>query len=239
MNKKKILIVDDEASIRQLVKVFLNRHLFEVTEASNGKELFESLNADEKFDLIILDLMLPDIYGLEACKKIRASGNTTPVILLTAVHGEMNTVLGFEAGADDYIEKPFSAHVLLSRIQAILKRSTPNKAQSTEIAYKKARFGHWTFNANDHHVQHTSGKEVSLTKGEAALLNLFLQRHEEILTREKISEALGLDADETESRAVDVQVSRLRSKLDDKNQQSILTSLRNKGYILVVPVRFS
>ena len=121
MSNKRIVICDDEASIRQLVKIFLVRYQFDVIEVGTGQELLDLFANDEHIDLVILDLMLPDMYGIDVCKKIRET-SVVPVIMLTAVQGEMNTVLGFEAGADDYIEKPFSAHVLLSRIQAIFKR---------------------------------------------------------------------------------------------------------------------
>jgi DNA-binding response OmpR family regulator len=120
MNKEMILIVDDEPGIRQLIRLFLERHHYDVIEAKNGAEGL-SLLAENTVDLIVLDLMLPDVYGMDLCKKIRSTSNV-PIIMLTAVHGEMNIVLGFEAGADDYVEKPFSPQILLSRIQAILKR---------------------------------------------------------------------------------------------------------------------
>jgi DNA-binding response OmpR family regulator len=120
MAEKRILICDDEIGIRQLIKAFLTRHHYEVTESASAEELFKALEKNY-FDLVILDLMLPDMYGLDACKKIRETSDV-PIIMLTAVQGEMSTVLGFEAGADDYVEKPFSAHVLLSRIRAVLKR---------------------------------------------------------------------------------------------------------------------
>ena len=115
-NDKTIIVVDDEVGIRKLVKTFLERQHYIVHEAGTGAGFFELLEAVTP-DLVILDLMLPDMYGLDICKKLRETSDV-PVIMLTAVQGETNTVLGFEAGADDYVEKPFSAHVLLSRVQA-------------------------------------------------------------------------------------------------------------------------
>ena len=246
MATSRILICDDEAGIRQLIKVFLVRHHYDVLEATNAAEMFDLL-ATESVDLVVLDLMLPDMYGIDACKKIRET-SPVPIIMLTAVQGEMSTVLGFEAGADDYVEKPFSAHVLLSRIRAILKRTAlageqqpkaANTPKKPKPAYAKATFGAWTFIPAESCIQNVSGKHVFLTRNEATLLNLFLEKEQEILTREKIADTLHLDIDDVESRAIDVQISRLRNKLKDKTQFNLIKSIRNKGYLLTVPVKFA
>ncbi len=241
-----ILVVDDEEGIRQLVKVFLERYHFHVLEASNGAELFDLLEKNA-VDLVLLDLMLPDIYGIDACKKIRETSQV-PVIMLTAVQGETNTVLGFEAGADDYIEKPFSAHVLLSRIKAVMKRSdgSPEPIQHIEGEagipipnYSRAYFGQWVYFPEDDCLKHSSGKHVFLTRNETILMKLFLSNPEHVLTRDRIALILKLDLYDTESRAIDVQISRLRNKLRDKTQNNMIRSIRNKGYLLVAPVRLS
>jgi len=243
MDKKKIIITDDEAGIRQLVKVFLERYHFEVLEAGTGKALLALLE-EHTPDLIVLDLMLPDMYGVDICKMIRKTSDV-PIIMLTAVQGETNVVLGFEAGADDYIEKPFSAHVLLSRIQAILRRQDQQEekqlAQARELkpTYKKAQFGQWTYIPADSCLEHANDKQIFLTKNEAVLLHLFISREQEILTREKIAEVLHLDTEDIESRAIDVQVSRLRNKLKDKTQVNFIKSIRNKGYLFSISVKFN
>ncbi len=232
-----VLIVDDQENIRQLVRTFLERHQYQVVEASDGKSLFQQLD-NHNIDLIILDLMLPDIYGIDACKKIRETSQI-PIIMLTAMQGEVNTVLGFEAGTDDYMEKPFSAQVLLSRIQAVLKRSEATQELRVETIqrYKKASFANWTYLPERACVCHTQGRHVFLTKNECLLLQLFLEHQEVVLSRDKIAHALNLSIDENESRAIDVQVSRLRTKLKDKTQSSLIRSIRNKGYLMTVPVR--
>lgn len=252
MSKERILIIDDEPGIRQLIRLFLERHHYDVIEAKNGAEGLKALG-EPPISLIVLDLMLPDIYGMELCKKIRETSNV-PIIMLTAVHGEMNVVLGFEAGADDYVEKPFSPQVLLSRIQAVLKRQnsgirsedgvdgslvsaeikTPGK-----VTYTKASFGQWTYFPQESCIKHLSGKMVFLTKNEAMLMELFLANEQEVLSRDKIAVALKLDIDAPESRAIDVQISRLRNKLRDKSNNNLIKSIRNKGYLLSVPVRLS
>jgi len=241
MQKKHIIVVDDETGIRQLVKTFLERHHYHVYEASNGAEFFEIFNSVVP-DLIVLDLMLPDMYGIDICKKIRKTSQV-PVIMLTAVQGETNTVLGFEAGADDYMEKPFSAHILLSRIQAILKRHHRLSAQHMDTTskkrYQKATFGSWSYIKDKQVLKNLGGKHVFLTKGEAQLLELFLDNETTILTREQLMAAMGLDSNDVESRAIDVQISRLRNKLKDKTQTNLIQSIRNKGYLLAVPIRLS
>jgi two-component system OmpR family response regulator len=248
MDRKTIIIVDDEVGIRQLVKTFLLRYHFDIQEAGTGKELFLLLKTT-KPDLIILDLMLPDMYGLDICKEIRKTSKV-PVIILTAVEGDVNTVLGFEAGADDYIEKPFSAHVLLSRIQAVLRRGnqqveetpTTSSAASTLLlspkVYQKAFFSQWIYIPEEACLHSNTGKFTFLTKTECQLLQLFLTHEQTILSRDQIAAALKVDIEETESRAIDVQISRLRSKLKDKSQNNLIKSIRNKGYLFSVPVRF-
>jgi len=253
MDKARILVVDDEAGIRQLVKTFLSRYHYEILEAETGQGCLK-LMATETVDLVILDLMLPDMYGLDVCKKIREH-STVPIIMLTAVQGEMNTVLGFEAGADDYVEKPFSAQVLLSRIQAILKRAGQGgKAMPlsevavpeakpvtsevvTMVAFDRATFGNWTYHRQDAYLEHSSGKQIFLTRNECTLLELFLLHQESILSRDKIASKLQVDIDDPESRAIDVQISRLRNKLKDRSQHNFIQSIRNKGYLFAVPVR--
>lgn len=258
MSAEKILIIDDETGIRQLISIFLKRYHFQVFEAKTGDEGL-TLLSEENMNLVILDLMLPDTYGIDLCKKIREKSNV-PIIMLTAVHGEMNVVLGFEAGADDYVEKPFSPHVLLSRIQAILKRHTlgekdaepldserkPSSSYSEsetkipgKVSYIKAVFGQWAYFPLEACIKHTNTKIVFLTKNESLLLELFLAHEQEVLSRDRIAMALNLDVDDPESRATDVQISRLRHKLRDKAGSNLIKSIRNKGYLLSVPVRLA
>ncbi len=248
MAKETILIVDDESGIRQLIRLFLERHHYDVLEAKNGAEGLAALT-ENVVSLVVLDLMLPDTYGMDLCKKIREKSDV-PIIMLTAVHGEMNVVLGFEAGADDYVEKPFSPQVLLSRIQAILKRhkTEPRTGESSvgkeinmpgRATYVKASLGQWVYFPEEACIKHLSGKMVFLTKNEAMLLELFLANEQEVLSRDKIAMVLKLDVDAPESRAIDVQISRLRNKLRDKSNNNLIKSIRNKGYLLSVPVRLS
>ena len=183
------------------------------------------------------------MFGLDICKEVRKSSRV-PIIMLTAVEGDVNTVLGFEAGADDYMQKPFSAHVLLSRIQAVLRRTGADVGDSITThttapkKYQKAFFSQWTYLPEEASIKSNTGRVTFLTKQECQLLELFLQHEETVLSRDRIAHSLHIDIDESMSRAVDVQVSRLRLKLKDKTQNNLIRSIRNKGYLFGVPVRF-
>jgi two-component system, OmpR family, response regulator len=248
MESKTILVIDDEPSIRELLSIFLSRYHLKVIGAESGQEALSALKKDP-IDLILLDLMLPDIYGVDLCKQIRKHYQI-PIIMLTAVQGELNTVLGFEAGADDYIEKPFNVHVLLARIRAVIKRSDTageaplNPRENNTIPaspsdqFIKASFGGWHYHKQENHLEHVSGKHIFLTRTEGQLLEYFLKHAEEVLSREKIAQTLDIQAEDFESRAIDVQISRLRTKLKDKSQSNFIKSIRNKGYLLSVPVKF-
>ncbi len=258
--QKTLLIIDDEPGIRQLLSIFLRRHQFKVLEAESGQaglELLKNNSQNNPIDLIILDLMLPDIYGIDLCKTIRKI-SPIPIIILTAAQGELNTVLGFEAGADDYLEKPFSTQVLLSRIQAILRRSqaaqatqitqttqaspvtleTPALSETIKLNFKKAYFGPWIYEPLEKKLIYSSGRLVALTQNESLLLNTLLNHPNEAVDRDTLMNLLHLDPDDLESRAVDVQISRLRNKLKGRSDINLIQSIRNKGYALLCPIRF-
>ena len=255
LSEKTLIIVDDEPGIRQLVSIFLRRYRFNILEADSGKALFEILQKNNPVDLILLDLMLPDIYGIDICKEIRKTSQV-PIIMLTAAQGEMNMVLGFEAGADDYIEKPFSVHVLLSRIQALLRRSqglnptpsqseipitdsfSPSEEPLPKTSFKKAVFDTWSYLPDQASLHSTSGRSVVLTRTECLLLNKLLIQNNQIIDRKILISELNLPIDDLESRAIDVQISRLRHKLRDRPDANLIQSVRNKGYALISPVRF-
>jgi len=252
--KKTLLIIDDESGIRQLLSIFLRRYQFNILEAETGQAGLDLIKTNP-IDLIILDLMLPDIYGIDLCKKIRKNFSI-PILILTAAQGELNTVLGFEAGADDYLEKPFSTQVLLSRIQAILRRSdlsqaprtlpqnTPTHPQAQQEApssfthFKKAYFGPWTYDPLEKTLIYQTGRKVLLTQNESLLLNILLSHPNEAVDRETLMHLFNLDTNDIESRAVDVQTSRLRNKLKDRTDTNLIQSIRNKGYALLCPIRF-
>ena len=247
-----VIIVEDERAVRHLVRVALERINYKVLEATSAKEMFELIE-EHKVDLVLLDLFLDDDHGIEVCRGLRDK-ISAPIIIISSMSGELNMVQGLEAGADMYLEKPFSVPVLLASMKSLFRRirmdkiddslSIHDEEENFDESLRRAKggsapeqdytvkLGQWLFIPKLNCLKNDSGRNVSLTKNEMALLNLFIQHHNQILTREDIAKALKLELSVECSRVVDVQVSRLRSKLKDKSNQNLIKSIRNKGYIL-------
>lgn len=226
---KKILIVEDERDILQLVKLYLEKEGYRTVTAVTGAEGLNSAKSD-KPDLIILDLMLPEIDGLEVCKRLRASQETAmlPIIMLTAKAEESDTVIGLELGADDYVTKPFSPKALVARVKALFRRMDRNQQENLTVL----RYGLLTLDLSRHEVT-VRGKDVSLTAKEFGLLEHLLRNPGRVLTREVLLNHIwGYDYFGT-TRTVDVHVRRLKQKiplLDDA-----ILSVKSLGYKLKDP----
>lgn len=179
-----ILVVDDEERIRRLLKMYLERENYQIDEAENGDEALEkALCAD--YDLIILDIMMPGIDGIEVCKQLREK-KATPVIMLTAKGEEVNRVQGFEVGADDYIVKPFSPREVVLRVKAILRRASQTSYLKTDSSAKNVIvFPHLTIDHDAHRVT-ADGKEVNLTPKEYELLYFLAKTPDKVYDREKL-----------------------------------------------------
>lgn len=223
---KKILIIEDERDIRDLVAHYLTKEGYRVEFALDGAKGL-SLAKTLKPDLIILDLMLPELDGLEVCKKLRADPKTAvmPIIMLTAKGEETDKIVGLELGADDYLTKPFSAKELTARIKALLRRTEPSHtAKAPTYVY-----GDLHLDVAKHEVR-VKGKEVSLTAKEFGLLEQLLLNRGRVLTRDVLLDQVwGYEAD-VMSRTVDVHVRRLREKIPSL-QEAILT-VKPYGYKL-------
>lgn len=223
---KKILIVEDERDILQLVKMYLEKEGFRTLTASTGGEALKQVQA-EKPDLLILDLMLPEIDGLEVCKRLRASSQTAmlPIIMLTAKAEESDTVIGLELGADDYVTKPFSPKTLVARVKAMFRRLERNQKDHQTLY----RYGPLAMDLARHEVS-VHNKEVPLTAKEFGLLEHLLRNPGRVLTREVLlNQVWGYDYFGT-TRTVDVHVRRLKQKislLDDA-----ILSVKSLGYKL-------
>ncbi|MGZ4113406.1 MAG: response regulator transcription factor, partial [Tumebacillaceae bacterium] len=182
----KILVVDDEERIRRLVRMYLERNAFDVEEAEDG---LEALNKalENQYDLIVLDLMLPNMDGRDICASLRQQGIETPIIMLTASGDEMNRIHGFELGADDYVVKPFSPRELVMRVKALLKRSMPilSEKETTPSISSVLTFRGLTINMDSRRVI-CGGEEVSLTPKEYELLCYLAQRPEKVFSREEL-----------------------------------------------------
>ncbi len=235
---KQILVVDDDEEIRHLLDEYLTRAGYKVVMASEGEEMKRRLLEGEP-DLILLDVMMPGDDGFTLCQYIRKSSNV-PIIMLTAVSDETDQVVGLEMGADDYVAKPFSPRQLTARIKAILRRAQLNEAKVEKPKPKAIQFAHWKLHVQSHVLSHLeSGDSFTLSGKDFTLLMLFLERPNQILDRDTISQVIkGRNALPTE-RGVDVQLSRLRNQLGDSGKNPwLIKTMRGDGYILSADVTY-
>ncbi|EJL6393343.1 response regulator transcription factor [Vibrio navarrensis] len=233
MDSKLIMVVDDNRDLREALSDYLGKAGFAVVGAENGQRMWQKLQQCQP-DLIVLDIMMPGEDGFSLCQKLRRHSDV-PIIMLTAVAEEADRVAGLEMGADDYITKSFSPRELLARIKTILRRSqNSSEARLT----RRVRFSDWQLDTVTRQLTHLPSEQIKQLSGaDLSLLGLFLSRAESILSRDDIArEIWGRDADPFE-RGIDVQISRLRHHLEDKDRSLILT-VRNKGYMLTAGVRY-
>lgn len=221
-----VLVVDDDVRLRALLQRYLAEQGFRVTTADHAADARDKLRSLQP-DLLVLDVMMPGETGLSLTEALRAEHTDLPILLLTARGGPEDRIAGFEAGADDYLGKPFEPYELVLRLRAMLRRSVP--ALAPEPA-GPVRLGPLEFDVERAELRGPDGV-VHLTGGEAALLQLLARTPGEVLSREAIADALGMD--ETGERAVDVQVTRLRRKVEaDPREPRFLYTMRGRGYVL-------
>ncbi|OLG10761.1 DNA-binding response regulator ResD [Bacillus paralicheniformis] len=208
----KILVVDDEARIRRLLKMYLERENYKIEEAENGDEAIDKALGNE-YDLILLDLMMPGTDGIEVCRKVRDK-KATPIIMLTAKGEEANRVQGFEVGTDDYIVKPFSPREVVLRVKALLRRSSQTSYLNTDTTAKNVLvFSHLSIDHDAHRVM-ADGTEVSLTPKEYELLYFLAKTPDKVYDREKLLKEVWQYEFFGDLRTVDTHVKRLREKLN-------------------------
>lgn len=223
MMPKKILLVEDEKHIARFVELELQHEGYEVKTAFHGREGL-ALATSENFDVLLLDVMLPSINGIEICRRIRTQSQV-PIILLTARDAVMDRVAGLDAGADDYIVKPFAIEELLARIRTILRRVTPEQTSSESLCLRDIEID---VAAYEVFVQ---GNKLDLTKTEYDLLKLLIEHKNRVCTREHILTSVwGYDTD-IETNVVDVYIRHLRTKLPGAMNDYIET-VRGVGYVM-------
>jgi two-component system phosphate regulon response regulator PhoB len=219
-----VLIIDDEEDLLSTLEYNLQREGHQTRTALTGTEGLTEAAKDPVPDIVLLDLMLPDMSGVEVCRKLKEDNRTrgVPVLMLTARTGEIDRVVGFEVGADDYVVKPFSVRELMLRIRAILRRAQPSEQERKELA-----FGELKVDEDGHRVW-VDGAEITLTAIEFKLLVTLLSRKGRVQTRERLlNEVWGIQADIT-TRTVDTHVKRLRQKLGSAG--SYIETRRGVGY---------
>jgi two-component system OmpR family response regulator len=230
---KRILAVDDDPQVREMVRDYLTDNEFEVVTAANGAEMQRALGA-QPVDLVILDVKLPGQDGFELARKIR-SRSSVPIIMLTAQDDEVDRVLGLELGADDYLTKPFSPRELLARIRAVLRRQELAVQAAAGGAAKNPdsqayRFEGWELQTATRRLMSPAKARVELTPGEYALLLAFLRSPRRILTREHLIDA-GKSRTEAFDRSIDVLILRLRRKIEQNpNEPRLIRTERSAGY---------
>ncbi|PKL77323.1 MAG: DNA-binding response regulator [Candidatus Melainabacteria bacterium HGW-Melainabacteria-1] len=225
----KILLVDDEESIVESIEYALNQEGFDVVSAHNGQEALQKVQL-EKPNLIVLDLMLPELSGLEVCRILRRERNEIPIIMLTAKGEEIDRVIGLEVGADDYLVKPFSLRELVARIRALLRRS--KISDTDESAPQMHQYEDLEMNLTEHKVT-VRGKQVELSPKEFKILAMLMSAPNKVFSREELLEQVwGLDF-YGDTKTVDVHIRWLREKIEkDPSNPQYVQTVRGFGYRL-------
>jgi two-component system OmpR family response regulator len=230
----RILMVDDDPGIRDVVSDFLGRHGFRVETAGDSQEMEQALDRGP-VDLIVLDIMLPGEDGLAICRRLAGADNAPPIIMLSAMGEDTDRIVGLELGADDYLPKPCNPRELLARVRAVLRRAEQRASSGPPTA--GCEFAGWRLDLVRRELRSPRGVVVNLSSGEFSLLRAFVERPQRVLTRDQLLEfARGPDSDAFD-RAIDVQISRLRRKLDDGGRQDLIRTIRNEGYMFTAKVR--
>ena len=228
----RLLVVDDDSRLRDLLVRYLSEQGFEVKAVGDAAQM-DKLRTREHFDLIVLDLMLPGEDGLSICRRLRGTGDTTPIVMLTAKGEEVDRIVGLEMGADDYLPKPFNPRELLARVHAVLRRQTSTPPGAPEADEPAVRFGNVEVDFAARALRR--GEEMlALTTGEFAVLKVLLQHPREPLSRDKLM-ALARGREQGPfDRAIDVQISRLRKLIErDPAQPRYLQTVWGFGYVFV------
>jgi two-component system, OmpR family, phosphate regulon response regulator OmpR len=231
--KSKILVVDDDLRLRELLKRYLNEHGYSVAAVPDGEAMNRS-RARERYDLLVLDLMMPGEDGLAICRRLRGGKDTTPIIMLTAKGDEIDRIVGLEMGADDYMPKPFNPRELLARIQAVLRRQAPLPVPGAPTATANVvKFGGYSLDLSARRLS-KDGADITLTTGEFALLKILVSHPREPLSREKLMELARGREHEPFDRSIDIQVSRLRRLIEPGSAHPrYIQTVWGFGYVFV------
>lgn len=231
-NITKVLMVDDDLRMRELLQRYLSEQGFGIKVVSDANEMDAAL-AHEHIDLLILDLMLPGEDGLTICRRLRGAGNTMPIIMLTARGDEIDRIIGLEMGADDYLPKPFNPRELLARINAVMRRQEPKIPGAPSSGTDGISFGGFVFDPSTRSLSR-DGVAMTITSGEFALLKVFVDHPRQPLSRDRLMQlARGRELDVFD-RSIDVQVSRLRKLIEpDPPHPRYLQTMWGFGYVFI------
>ena len=227
-----VLLVDDDAELRTLVADYLERYGLRVTALATGAELRRMFTSGQPYDVLLLDLMLPDANGLDLCRLVRATSNL-PIIMLTAQGDPTSRIIGLELGADDYLGKPFEPRELVARIHAVLRRTGPGRGAPGDEPPRRVRFKGWVLDRLQRELRSPDQVLVALSAAEFRLLSAFVDHPRRVLSRDRLIDlSRSADAVVTD-RAIDLAVSRLRGKLGDTPREpALIRTVRGEGYVL-------
>jgi two-component system OmpR family response regulator len=230
-----LLIVDDDKELCALLSKFLSRHGYRVSIAHNGNDMAQALETS-RVSLVILDLMLPGDDGLVLCRRLRAT-STLPIIMLTAMADEVDRIIGLEMGADDYIAKVANPRELLARVRAVLRRSGTAEAGTAADQRRILEFAGWRLDVTHRQLYSAKNALVPLRAGEFELLLAFVERPRRVLSRDQLLDLSRGRSANAFDRSIDVQVSRLRRKIEpDPKEPTLIKTVRSGGYILAANV---
>jgi DNA-binding response OmpR family regulator len=231
-----VLAVDDDPSVLKMIADYLGDNEIRVTALPNGKQISEVMT-HETVDLVVLDLRLPGEDGMQIARKLREDSAGLPIIMLTGRKEEADRVMGLELGADDYLTKPFSPRELLARIRALLRRSRAQQTVADGLQKVRAyRFAGWELNVRLRKLTSPAGAPQVLTNSEFNLLAAFLASPQRVLSRDQLLSLSRLHNDEVYDRSIDVQVGRLRRKLQPGRDADLIRTERGAGYVFTPPV---
>jgi two-component system OmpR family response regulator len=230
-----LLIVDDDRAIRDLLTKFFVQHGYRVSVAAEGRAMLQVLQA-ARIDLIVLDVMLPGEDGLSLCRRLRAD-STIPIIMLTAKGEDTDRIVGLEMGADDYLPKDFNPRELLSRVRAVLRRSTNPPAKELSTSSQVLEFHGWQIVLARRQLFSPAGALVPLRSGEYDLLLALVERPQRVLTRDQLLDLVRGRSANVFDRSIDVQISRLRRKIEaDPKGPEFIKTVRSGGYVFAAVV---
>lgn len=224
-----IIIAEDDIQVLNSLNTYLTSFHHKITCVSNGKELLQSVKKDKTFDLVISDVNMPILSGIEACKKIRELSNI-PIIIISSCKSELDRVVGLEIGADDYIIKPFSQRELLARIKAVSRRFHIEIPKEDRI-YPEYKFLDWVLKTSDQSLRKQDGTEVVISSGLYNLILAFVTNPKRVLSREYLMDLTKSRMYDSFDRTIDVQVGRIRKKLNKDKYPNLVKTIRSEGYM--------
>jgi len=235
--KPAILVVDDDVAVCELLQDVLSEHVFTVLTCHTGQDAVNRVQQDPGIALVLLDMMLPDINGLQVLLQLQKQRPSLPVVMLTGLGSESDVVVGLEMGADDYIGKPFNPRVVVARVKAVLRRTGALDAEPAAPRVEGIAFNGWTLDTTCCELSDPQRNTVPLTQGEYGLLLALTQNARRVLSREQLLELTHSESAEVFDRTIDVLIMRLRRKIEvNPHQPLLIKTIRGLGYVFAADV---